>query len=138
MHLATPPPRSLHRVLRGAWLPLVLAPLLGCGTYRSRGLVGRVDVGCGGDRPLAGASVRVQCPGEAEPRLQATSDSRGLFAVEGEAAAVPRVCSVVVERRGYTTRTYAVSELCADESPTDPLCSRVGLVAHLNLDGGAP
>jgi hypothetical protein len=141
------PPRDpsvLQARRRGPLFALLLAasPLaLGaCGSVIERGLLGRVESGCdGAGGPVASARVQVECPGEATPRLVATSDASGHFLAPLPAAPLPMACSLTIARDGYRTRSYPVSDVCLPgPRSSGGECRAVSVAARLEPGGRTP
>ncbi len=128
------------RAVAPAFAALLAAlPLAACGSVTERGLLGRIESGCdGGGGPVAGASVRVECPGEAAPRMVASSDSSGYFITPLPSAAVPKDCVLVVERAGYRVRSYLLGDVCFDlGSPSAKDCKQASVAVRLVPEGAS-
>ncbi len=63
-------------------------------------------------RPLDGASIVVQCPGDDTPRIEATSNAVGEFE-SGRIGVMAMDCTVRVDAAGHTPAYYRVGEICA-------------------------
>jgi len=94
-------------------------------------------------KPIAGATVRIECPQDVAPGYLPPSGSQALTDKNGEAAfsyvgfGVSSACFVAVEGQGYVSQRFRVADVCleTDQANAPYLCPASVVFAVLVLDG---